>query len=456
MRKTYSLIVIQVLISCLVAQASETDAPQAPVFSEAEHRILATLAPKFLPPPPPDRTNRFADNPLAAEFGQKLFFDTGFSGRLLEADNDGGPHTLGKKGETGRVSCAGCHVPQAGFLDSRTLGHSISLAAGWGRRHAPSLNDVGQARLVMWDGRRDSLYNQIFEVIESHVEMNSSRLFVAQQLSRFHRREYESIFGRLPDFNDPREYPQIQAEETGCRPAGADPKSACDGVVRGIPGDRGDFDGLSAEKQEAVTRAVVNMGKAIGSYERRLSCGQGRFDAWVNGKKDAMSDPELRGLKLFVGKAKCVQCHSGPYFSDQKFHNVGLVPQTVAVVFRDVVDEGAYGGLSAALKDPLNSRGRFSDGDDGRLPEMPGEDLRGAYKTPMLRCVSQRLAFMHTGQIIDLGAVVEFFNQGGSSYKLVGKNELKPLGLSTSEKADLLLFLKTLDGSGSAQKLLGP
>jgi cytochrome c peroxidase len=454
MRKTSILITVQVLICCLVAQASDTDAPQVPEFSEADHSLLASLAPKFLPPPPPDRTNRFADNPVAAEFGRKLFFDKRFSGRLLEGDNDGSPHTLGKKGETGRVSCAGCHVPQAGFLDSRTLGHSISLAAGWGRRHAPSLNDVGQDKQLMWDGRRDALYNQIFEVIESHVEMNSSRLFVAQQLSRFHRKEYESIFGRLPDFNDPREYPQIQAEETGCRPAGPSPKSACDGVIRGIPGDHGDFDGLSAEKQEAVTRAVVNMGKAIGSYERKLSCGQGRFDAWVNGQKDAMSDHELRGLQLFVGKAKCGQCHSGPYFSDQKFHNVGLVPQTVAVVFRDVADDGAYGGIGAALKDPLNSRGRFSDGDDGRLPEVPGEELRGAYKTPMLRCVNQRLAFMHTGQITDLGAVIEFFNQGGSPLRLIGQNELKPLGLSSSEKAELLLFLKTLDGPGPAQEML--
>lgn len=454
MRKTTILIAVQVLICGLAAQASETDAPQVPVFSEAEHRILATLAPKFLPPPPPDSTNRFADDPLAADFGRKLFFDTRFSGRLLEGDNDGSPHTLGKMGETGRVSCAGCHVPQAGFLDSRTLGHSISLAAGWGRRHAPSLNDVGQARLLMWDGRRDTLYNQIFEVIESHVEMNSSRLFVAQQLSRFHRKQYESIFGRLPDFNDAREYPQIPAEETGCRPAGPSPKAACDGVIRGVPGDRADFDGLAAEKQDAVTRAVVNMGKAIGSFERKLSCGQGRFDAWVNGRKDAMSDREVHGLQLFVGKAKCVQCHSGPYFSDQKFHNVGLVPQTVAVVFRDVVDEGAYSGVSAALKDPLNSRGRFSDGDAGRLPEVPGEELRGAYKTPMLRCVGQRLAYMHTGQITDLAAVVEFFNQGGSPVRLIGHNELKPLGLSSSEKADLLLFLKALDGPGSAQELL--
>jgi cytochrome c peroxidase len=456
MRRKISVAASQLLVCCLVARAGEAEAPPSPVFSAAERAVIATLAPAVLPPPPADKTNRFADDPLAAKFGQKLFFDTRFSGRLLEGDNDGSPETLGKKGEAGRVSCAGCHVPESGFLDSRTRGHAISLAAGWGRRHAPSLNDVGQAKLLMWDGRRDSLHSQVFEAFESHVEMNSSRLFVAQQLSRFHRQEYEGIFGALPDFNDPREYPQIPADEAGCRPAGPNPKTACDGLQRGLPGDRSDFDGLSVAKQEAVTRAVVNMGKALGSYERKLTCGRGRFDAWANGDRSAMSDGELRGLKLFVGKARCIECHSGPYFSDQKFHNVGLIPQTVAVAFRDVLDDGAYAGVGTALKDPLNSRGKFSDGDDGRLPDAPGEELRGAFKTPMLRCASQRLTFMRTGQIKDLAAVIEFFDQGGVAAKLVGRNELTPLGLSSGEKADLLSFLQALDGPGSAKEWLRP
>jgi cytochrome c peroxidase len=456
MRKPSTLAALQLVACCLVVQANELDPAQTPAFSDSDRRIIATMAPRVLPPPPPDKTNRFADDPLAAQFGRKLFFDPRFSGRLMDGDNDGSPHALGTKGEVGRVSCAGCHVPQSGFLDSRTLGHSISLAAGWGRRHAPSLLDVGQTKLVMWDGRRDALYNQIFEVIESPVEMNSSRLFVAQQLSRFHKKEYEAIFGRLPDFLDPTEYPQIQAEQAGCEPRGVDPKPVCDGTTHGMPGDGGAFDHLSESKQEAATRAVVNMGKALASYQRKLACGAGRFDAWANGDTNAMSNSELRGLKLFVGKAACVQCHSGPYLSDQKFHNVGLIPRTVAVVFRDTLDDGAYSGIGAALTDPLNSRGKFSDGDDGRLPVAPGKELRGAYKTPMLRCVSRRLTFMHTGQLTDLGAVVDFFDKGGSPHNLIGQNEHKPLGLSSAEKSDLLQFLQALDGPGPAAQLLRP
>jgi len=169
MRKTGALIASQLLVCALMSGAGEPGAGEAPVFSAAERSIIATLAPPALPPPPPDRTNRFAGNPLAAELGKKLFFDARFSGPLLEGDNDGGPATLGKKGQTGRVACAGCHIPAAGFQDNRTLGYSISLAAGWGRRHAPSLYDVGQQKLLMWDGRRDTFHSQIFEALESPV-----------------------------------------------------------------------------------------------------------------------------------------------------------------------------------------------------------------------------------------------------------------------------------------------
>jgi cytochrome c peroxidase len=450
------VLVIAPLAACCLAANGDDLSAQRPAFGEAERAMFAALAPAVLPPPPPDVTNRFADDPRAAAFGEKLFFDPRFSGKLLDGDNDGSPNTLGVKGETGRVSCAGCHVPRSGFLDSRTLGHSISLAAGWGRRHAPSLYNVGQAKLLMSDGRRDTLYDQIFSVIESPVEMNSSRLFAAQQLARLYRAQYEKLFGSLPAFDDPREYPQVLADQTGCQPRGVDATASCDGVLHGMPGDHAEFDHLPESKQDAVTRAVVNMGKAIGSYERRLTCGPGRFDAWVNGQTNALSDSELRGLKLFVGKGNCVQCHSGPYFSDQKFHNVGLIPQTVAVVFHDTIDDDAYRGIAAAIADPLNSRGKYSDGDDGRLPAAPGVELKGSYKTPMLRCVSQRLAFMHTGQITDLAGVIEFFNKGGVRAKLIGDNELKPLGLSSGEKLDLLHFLATLDGAGPAESLLAP
>src|SRR5580765_3904893 len=144
------------------ADAEADGAGRAPSPTDAEWALLRELSRERPPPAPPDPTNRVADDDAASAFGQRLFYDPGFSGPLLDADNDGSPKALGVSGQTGRVACAGCHVPDGGFSDTRSFQRQISLGAGWGRRRAPSLLDVGQARLVMWDGRHDTLYGQIF------------------------------------------------------------------------------------------------------------------------------------------------------------------------------------------------------------------------------------------------------------------------------------------------------
>ena len=172
------------------------------IWTEEERASLDTLTADVVTAPP-DVSNRFADDPAAAAFGQRLFFDAGFSGELLDPDNDGSTHALGRRGDTGKVSCASCHVPERGFSDTRSVRAQISLGAGWGRRRAPWLLDVAASPLLMWDGSRDALYNQVFGVFESEVEANASRLYAAQHLARAHRAEYEAIFGALPAFDDP-------------------------------------------------------------------------------------------------------------------------------------------------------------------------------------------------------------------------------------------------------------
>ena len=423
-------------------------------LSQEELAQLSTLSPTSLPVPGPDVSNRVADLPAAAAFGQKLFFETAFSGKLIDGDNDGSVNALGKRGDTGKVSCAGCHVPTSGFQDYRSLGGQISLAAGWGRRRAPALLNVGHASLLTWDGRRDALYNQPIGPIESPVEMNSSRLFVSEQIYALHRDEYERLFGAMPPLNDATRFPQLVASLTGCQPTAGENDTVCHGVEHGLPGDGNEFDNLPVDDQDAVTEVVVNLGKAIGAYERLLSCGPSRFDRWMHGEDSALSASEQRGAQLFVGRGKCVSCHSGPFLSDQKFHNVGLKPATVAVVFIDADDPGAKSGLSAALNDPLNVRGKFNDGDDGRLPKAVEDSLLGAFRTPSLRCGARRPSFMHTGQLSSLADVVAFFERGGDPFGFPGKSELQPLGLSAQDQADLVAFLGSLEGAGPSEALL--
>ena len=261
--------------------AGDDAAGPAPVLTPDEQAALQALAPAQLPAPPNDPTNRFADSAAAAALGQRLFFDPSFSGQLLDTDNDGSSETLGvataTSGQTGRVACAGCHIPASGFSDTQSFQRQISLAAGWGRRRAPSLLDIGQATLVMWDGRKDSLFSQIFGPLETVVEMNSSRLYMAEQLYLEYQSDYEAIFGPMPPLDDTTQFPALAADVTGCLPPDrTSPPPTCDGPFHGMPGDGAEYDSMTTANQTAVTQVVANAGKAIGAYERLLRAGKVR------------------------------------------------------------------------------------------------------------------------------------------------------------------------------------
>jgi len=197
----------------------------------------------------------------------------------------------------------------------------------------------------------------------------------------------------------------------------------------------------------------------MNAYLRKLTCGAGRFDAWVNGDAKSITAEERHGAELFIGKARCVSCHSGPHFTDRKFHNIGLPGAIVSLVIQVGGDAGAAKGIPAMLADPLNVRGKFSDGYDGRLDALDhvkADDLLGAFRTPSLRCVAKRPSFTHTGQLRSLGEVVEFFSRGGATSDTTGAKEIGPLNLTLEEQAHLVAFLRTLSGPGPSADLLVP
>ncbi|HEY3494046.1 MAG TPA: cytochrome c peroxidase [Polyangiaceae bacterium] len=431
--------------------AADPAASGSSLVSAEARALLATLR-YDEGPPPADPSNRVADDPAAALFGQRLFFDVRFSGPLIEGDNDGSTATLGRHGEAGRVSCAGCHVPADAFVDTRSAHRQVSLASMWTLRRAPTLLDVSFRSLYNWDGRRDSTWNQAAGVIESEREFNSSRLFVAQQVFDLYRAAYTALFGELPPLDDTARFPRLAPEAAGCveRVTMQGARYDC----RGKPGDQAEFDGLSEADRDAVTRVMVNATKAIGAYLRALRCGPSRFDAWLDGDAGALSESEQRGAELFVGRGGCVTCHSGPGLTDEAFHNVGLAPATVAVAIVDSNDRGAAEGIAEALADPLSTHGPFSDGDRGALPDAVTPEHEGAFRTPTLRCIGKQPSFMHTGQLSSLENVVKFFDRGGDRAGYPGTNELVPLELGEEERADLAAFLRSLDGEGPDPTLL--
>ena len=66
-----------------------------------------------------------------------------------------------------------------------------------------------------------------------------------------------------------------------------------------------------------------------------------------------------------------------------------------------------------------------------------------AFKTPGLREISLRGPYMHDGSVPTLEAVMDHYNRGGID-RPSRSEQIKPLGSSKQECADLVAFMKTL------------
>lgn len=368
-----------------------------------EYSQILSLSLGALTPVPSDPSNRFADNPAAADFGRQLFFD-----RRLSPD--------------GTVACASCHLPDRQYQDDRPQGRGVGLTA---RRTMP-LAGAAYSPFLFWDGRADSLWAQALGPLESAAEHGGDRSFYAHLISRQYRGQYERVFGPLPDLT-------IVPERAGPL---ADSELAA--AWKAMP----------EQSREAVNGVFANIGKAIGAFERTLKPQPTRFDAYAAALRrggtpygpEALSAEELSGLRLFIGKANCASCHNGPLLSDQYFHNTGVAG--------DLRDHGRLEALETVRLDPFNCLGRYSDAGPQDCAELrfmavnPHEAER-AYKTPSLRGSASRAPFMHAGQLVTLEDVIDHYSQAPQAPS--GRSELRPLNLTQKEKAALRAFLQTLD-----------
>lgn len=373
-------------------------------WTPAQLEELRSMSLAALAPLPPDPTNRVADDPRAAELGRRLFFDTRLS-------------------STGRVACSTCHQPERGFQDG------IALAIGVGTTARRSMPIPGMARspFLFWDGRKDSLWAQALGPLESPVEHGGTRAQYAHVVTDHYRGDYEAVFGPLPDFS---------AVPTSAAPDGHGAAMAA-------------WSALSDVLRDAVTTVFVNIGKAIAAYERRIEFGPSRFDAYVaavtSGQSGAavFDDDELAGLRLFIGRANCTQCHSGPLFTNNEFHNTGVPPRPELPL-----DRGRLTGATAVTGDEFNCRSRWSDQRE-RCAELDfivtgDHTLDRAYKVPSLRNVAERAPYMNGGQFTSLAGVLDHYNRAPRA--VTGHSELRPLRLKAGELRQLEAFLRTLSG----------
>jgi cytochrome c peroxidase len=385
-------------------------------------------------PMPKNPANRFADDEKAARLGQMLFMDPEFSA-AIRVD---GPS--GKVGEVGKVACVSCHDPNRSFIDSRTTGaysHGVAMTT----RSSPALVNLGWYEWINWAGRNDSLAAQGAAAPEAGTDVNTSRLFFAHVLYKKYKDEYESVFGELPAALDP------MHPEAARFPMAGKPKATMDAPD-------GPWEKTAPDDRRVINDIMANVGKATEAYERKLVFRNSPFEKFTKGQGD-LSPAAKRGLKLFVGKAACNECHRGPIMSDNRFHNIG-VSETVAA--GGAMDAGRYDEYKRAYNSPWNSFRDYSDDKTHGMRKYAGMDMmsdppastKGQFRTPTLHNIADTAPYFHNGSAKSLDEVVHFYNVGGGragTFQGVKDPKIAPLGLTAAEEADLVEFLKTLTGT---------
>jgi len=380
-------------------------------WSEEELASLRTLWIGSLHPLPADPSNKYADNPQAAAFGQKLFFDTRFS-------------------SNGEVACGTCHLPDQLFQDGTPLANGV----GTTDRRTMTIIGTAYSPWLFWDGRKDSQWAQALGPMESPVEHGSNRTYYAHLIDQYYRTEYEAIFGAMP--------------EVSHLPVLAESAKSPEVIAA--------WEAIEPEDRENVTHIYVNMGKAIAAYERHLIPGESRFDQYVaavlnNDYEKAntiLTSDEIAGLKLFIGEANCTNCHNGPLFTNNDFHNTG-VPSAQGLP----EDTGRAKGAEKVVADEFNCLSPYSDAQPDQCSELnflvlDEHQQERQFKPPSLRNVFGRGPFMHAGQFATLEEVLNHYNTAPAAP--AGHSELEPLNLSDEQLAQIIAFLKTLDSPVNA------
>jgi cytochrome c peroxidase len=401
-------------------------------FSDEEWKLVLRLEP-LKTPPDENPFNEYANDPAAAAFGHKLFFDAGFSSEIRL------PGPSGAIGEAGKVACTTCHDPNAYFSDPRPTG-GMSHGTGYTERNTPSLVNAAYYDWFNWGGRADSLAAQGGGTLETTTNAASTRLFVAHVVYAKYKNEYEAIFGPLDPALDPAAPDAARFPPSGR--AKASPEAP-----------DGPWELMAAEDRQAVNLIMANIGKSFEAYERNLISGSSPFGRYILDRDTADFSPEARrGLALFIGKAACNECHTGPALTDNKFHNIG-----VAQVFDEytpTVDEGRYEDIPALLRSQFNSMNMYSANPEAGAAKLASaipddERTKGQFRTPSLLNVAETAPYFHNGSARTLEDVIWHYDIGGGEPgKFAGDMDpkMRQLRLSDTEVTDLIAFLRSLTG----------
>lgn len=303
----------------------------------------------------------------------------------VPADNPQTPEKieLGKKlffdrrlSGDGTMTCAVCHIPDQGFVDGQSIALSYPTTKSW--RNTQTIINSAYYKFLFHDGRASSLEEQALGPLSASFEMNLSADYLEEKIRVVP--EYVELFEKA-------------------------------------------FGG-------EVTKERIAM--ALASFERTIVSGNTPLDRYLRGERDALSPAAKKGLAVFTGKGKCVQCHNGQNLADDKFHAL-YVPDNPDIV----EDPRMLATLRYVAKKSGIPEFRTLTEDLGRYLITKDKKDWKAFRTHSLREVSRTAPYMHNGIFATLQEVIDFFDAGGGK----GNTELKPLGLSKQEKDDLKTFL---------------
>jgi cytochrome c peroxidase len=358
-----------------------------PVFTDSEIRIILSHGP-WPAPAPLDKTNRVSGKPDAIEFGTRLFFDQRLSG-------------------SGKVSCASCHVPERNWTDNLTRGVGMAEVD----RNTPTLMNLRAGRWYGWDGAADSLWSQSLRPIVNERELAATPRHVAQLVRNDEQLacRYRKAFGTPPSPTD----------------------------------------------DEAV---FVNIGKALATFQETLVSGRTPFDqfreALAKGAPPSSwnySEPAQRGLRIFIGKGACTNCHAGPNFTNGEFFSTGLSRYAP----RGRPDPGRQDGVRQLLESRFNLLGPHNDDTTGTgaahtrqvsiEKSAIDKDYPGEFKVPSLRNLVLTAPYGRDGRVETIAEVVRHYaDLDPARLHAKGGKPAVPLKLTQREQTDLVVFLESL------------
>ncbi|MBI5102593.1 MAG: cytochrome-c peroxidase [Nitrospirae bacterium] len=277
----------------------------------------------------------------------------------------------------GTTSCATCHNPEQGYSDGQDISQSYPSTRNW--RNSPTLLNIGHQKYLFHDGRAQSLEDQALFPMMSAFEMNQNLDYLEEEIRSVpaYVEEFKKVFG----------------------------------------------DGDTTKEHMAI---------AIAAFERTLISENTPLERYLLGDEKALSADAKKGMDIFSGKAKCIECHYGPALADDRFHALN-VPENPA--YRD--DPRYIATMRFVAKGWHFTDYRTLKEDPGRyLITMDRKDWK-AFRTPPLLDIAKTAPYMHNGIYATLEETIDFFDRGGGQNNTV----LKPLGLTDEEKRLLKVFM---------------